>query len=174
MTVDQLTKQGIDPALAMLPPGMDSKSARVMLLAIALQESELKYRQQLAGNPPKQIGPAKSFWQGEIGGGMVQGVRTHEATKAHAKKLYAARGVEPTNRAIWDAIKVDDILASGLARLLLWSDRFKLPTDEEGGWNLYLRTWRPGAWERGDAAKRAELRAKWKTNYHTAYNYVYA
>lgn len=146
MTLDQITYAGIDPALALLPPKMDSAEARVMLLAIGLQESRFRDRRQLVGNPPVPTGPAKSFWQGERGGGMVAGVRTHAATKALAADLHRARGVAPNDAAIWNAIEQDDVLAAGLARLLLYSDPRPLPsvTDEAGAWSLYLRTWRPG------------------------------
>ena len=174
MTLDEITAAGIDPALALLPKGMDSKEARTMLLAIGLQESNFEFRQQLVGNPQKPTGPAKSFWQGELGGGMVAGVRTHKATKPYAAKLYTHFSVEPVNRAIWDAIKDNDALAAGLARLLLYSDPLRLPatSDEEGAWKLYLRTWRPGAWERGTAKQSADLRAKWKANHRKAVEYV--
>jgi hypothetical protein len=49
-------------------------------------------------------------------------------------------------RAIWNAIENDDVLAAGLARLLLYTDPQRLPAlgDREGAWQLYLRTWRPG------------------------------
>lgn len=136
----------IDEALQLLPRKMDSKEARLMLLAIGYQESRFKHRRQLVGSPPRPVGPAKSFWQGERGGGMVHGVRTHNGVKAHANRLYEARGVEPNNQAIWNAIEHDDVLAAGLARLLLWTDPHKLPEigDVDGAWDLYIRTWRPG------------------------------
>lgn len=178
MTLDEITKQGITPALSLLPANMDSPAARVMLLTIGLQESRFEARQQLATkivNGRKLLvedGPAKSFWQGERGGGMVAGVRTHEDTRKHAAKLYAARNVAPTNAAIWDAIEFDDVLAAGLARLLLWSDPKPLPTSEESAWQLYQRTWRPGAWTRGDLKKRAELRQEWAANFRKAQAYV--
>lgn len=167
MTLDQIIKWAINPALALLPPGMDTPAARVMLLAIGLQESRFEHRRQLVGRPPRPVGPAKSFWQGEEGGGMVHGVRLHAATRAHAAALYRARSVAATDRAIWDAIEYDDVLAAGLARLLLWSDPKALPVvgDEAGAWALYLRTWRPGAWDRGTTVQRAELRQKWAGHY---------
>ena len=64
-----------------------------MLLAIGLQESRFEHRRQLVGNPPRPIGPAMSFWQAEVGGGMVRGVRIHRATRDAAAQLYRARGV---------------------------------------------------------------------------------
>ena len=170
MTLDEIIKACIDPALKLLPANMDTPQARVMLLAIGLQESRFVYRRQMVGSPPQPIGPAKSFWQGEKGGGMVRGVRYHEQSRAQARLLYQARGAEPNDQAIWDAIEHDDVLAAGLARLLLWTDPKPLPKlgDAEGAWQLYLRTWRPGAYSRGTPAQRAELRAKWGHNYAQA------
>lgn len=147
MTLDEITRVGINPALKLLPSSMDSREARVLLLAIGLQESQFTARRQLVGNPPRPTGPAKSFWQGEIGGGMVHGVRVHKATRAHAAKLYEARGVEPIDREIWNTIEHDDVLAAGLARLLIYSDPFTLPKlgDSAAAWRLYAdRCWRPG------------------------------
>lgn len=156
--------KSIDEALQLLPRKMDSKEARLMLLAIGYQESRFTDRRQLVGSPPKPVGPAKSFWQAERGGGMVHGVRTHSGVKAHANRLYEARGVEPNNQAIWDAIEHDDVLAAGLARLLLWTDPHKLPEigDEDSAWELYLRTWRPGkphrsTWDEMYARAMADL-----------------
>ncbi|MFY2035866.1 hypothetical protein ACOTDT_18905 [Achromobacter xylosoxidans] len=167
MNLQTINDTAITPALALLPARMDTPEARVMLLAIGLQESRFIDRRQLVGSPPQPTGPAKSFWQAEQGGGMVSGVRTHGATRDLAAQLYRARGVAADNAAIWNAIEQDDVLAAGLARLLLWSDPALLPVvgDEQGAWNLYLRTWRPGAYERGSPAQRAELRAKWGRNY---------
>lgn len=153
----------IGEAFRLLPVDMDSREARVMLVAIGLQESRFKHRRQLVGSPPKPVGPAKSFWQAEQGGGMIHGVRRHVATAVAAAKLIAARGVQPNDRAVWDAVENDDVLAAGLARLLLWSDPHRLPAvgDAEGAWKLYLRTWRPGKPHRAtwDALYAEALRA---------------
>ncbi|MGL5703631.1 MAG: hypothetical protein ACRCW5_11040, partial [Cetobacterium sp.] len=48
----------INPALELLPSKMNSDKAKVMLLAIGLQESRLIHRRQIRG-------PAKSFLQFE-------------------------------------------------------------------------------------------------------------
>lgn len=146
MTLNEITERGINPALALLPARMDTFEARIMLLTIGQQESRFEHRRQLVGNPPQPIGPAKSFWQGEKGGGLVHGVRTHPATAKLAAMLYEARGVESTDQAIWDAIENDDVLAAGLARLLLFTDPRPLPAVQlvDTAWNYYLRTWRPG------------------------------
>lgn len=140
MTILQtITASAIDPALALLPKHMDTPQARLMLLTIGLQESRFEYRRQM-GN-----GPAKGFWQFERGGG-VKGCVNHAASAPHLRQLCAARGVEFTAQAVWDAIEHDDVLAAGLARLLLWTDPHKLPAlnDVDGSWELYMRTWRPG------------------------------
>ncbi|MEN5117490.1 hypothetical protein ABE488_09180 [Luteimonas sp. TWI662] len=171
MSIDrarQINDNAVTPALALLSVRMDSPAARVMLLAICGQEADFRHRRQiLAGGAP---GPAKSLWQGERGGGMVHGVRGHVATQAYAAALYRARGVEPTLDAIWNAIEVDDVLAAGLARLLLWSDPRALPavSDVQAAWELYLRTWRPGAYTGGTPAERKRLREKWAGYHRTA------
>ena len=56
MTLDEITRTAIDPALELFPKHMDSPQARVMLLSIGLQESRFEYRRQM-GN-----GPARGFW----------------------------------------------------------------------------------------------------------------
>lgn len=146
MDLQTVIETAIKPALSLLPDQMDTPAARVMLLAIGLQESRFEHRRQLVGNPPRPTGPAKSFWQAEQGGGMVHGVRLHPATHAAAAALYQARGVPARDAEVWDAIENDDVLAASLARLLLWSDPGRLPAvgDADSAWALYLRTWRPG------------------------------
>jgi hypothetical protein len=56
------------------------------------------------------------------------------------------RGVPWEQRAVWAALERDDVLAAAFARLLLWTDACPLPAlgDWAGGWDYYLRTWRPG------------------------------
>lgn len=135
-------------ALSLLPPNMTSAEAVVMLLAIGLQESRFEHRRQLVGNPPRPAGPAKSFWQAEQGGGMVRGLLNYRDARVRdlATGLCVVRGVSPDTRSVWDAIEYDDVLAAGLARLLLWTDPRRLPEigDAHGAWDLYIRTWRPG------------------------------
>ncbi len=170
MDLKTVNDKAIGPALALLPAKMDSAAGRIQLLATGLQESRFLHRRQLVGKPPRPAGPAKSFWQGEEGGGMVHGVRLHVATRDLAAQLYCARNVEANDTAIWNAIEFDDVLAAGLARLLLWSDPRRLPRlgDEEAAWALYVRTWRPGAYARGTPDERSALRGKWSVNYDAA------
>jgi len=136
----------IREAMLLLPPKLDSAKARVMLVAIGLQESRFQHRRQLVGSPPRPTGPAKSYWQAEQGGGMIAGIRNHSATKELVADVLQARCVPQDNRAIWNAIEHDDVLAAALARLLLYSDPKPLPEigNAEFSWNYYLRTWRPG------------------------------
>ncbi|MBN3270120.1 hypothetical protein CUR95_23955 [Bordetella bronchiseptica] len=138
MPLENVIEFAISPALALLPAKMDSAPARVMLLAIGLQESRLKYRRQIGG-------PARGLWQFERGGG-VHGVLQHAASSAFAREVCAARDVAPTAAAVYVRLEHDDVLAAAFARLLLWTDPKSLPglgrVDE--AWSLYARTWRPG------------------------------
>ncbi|MGL4756188.1 MAG: hypothetical protein ACRCXB_27875 [Aeromonadaceae bacterium] len=128
----------IDPAMSLLPEKMRSDKARVMLLAISLQESRLTHRKQIGG-------PAKSFLQFESGGG-VKGVMSHKASAEHAKFLCAALAVPFDRDSIFKAMEFNDVLAFGLGRLLLYTDPKSLPEigDAQGSWDLYQRVWRPG------------------------------
>ena len=155
MTLDQITKTGISPALALLPGNMDTPQARVMLLAIGLQESRFEHRYQVVQGKPGAKGPARGFWQFELGTaasrGGVWGVFLHEASNGLLKKIAAHLSVAQSPTNIWQAIEADDVLAAAVARLLLWTDPKLLPKlgDAEAAWQLYLRTWRPGKPHRG-------------------------
>jgi hypothetical protein len=139
MTLTDIQRLAIEPAYLLLPARLESTEATVMLLAIGLQESRFEHRRQIGG-------PARSFWQGEKGGGMVHGVLRHSATKKHALSVCDARGVQPVDEAVYVAIEHDDVLAAALARMLLFTDALPLPVlgDAAGAWECYLRTWRPG------------------------------
>jgi hypothetical protein len=143
MDLKKIIDTAVGPALALLPARMDTPGARVMLLAIGLQESRFTHRQQIGG-------PARGFWQFEKGTrasrGGVWGVFLHAASKGHLAPLCKARSVACDPDAIYPALEYDDVLAAGVARLLLWTDPKALPAigDADAGWALYLRTWRPG------------------------------
>lgn len=155
-------------AAALLPERMRSDRANVQMLTHGLQESLLRYRAQLGG------GPARGLWQFERGTrasrGGVWGVYLHAASRDHLRDLCEARGVEYAPDPIYRALERDDVLAAGVARLLLWTDPKPLPLlgDQEGAWELYLRTWRPGAYTRGTPAQRRQLRDKWTGYYAEA------
>lgn len=153
MTLDEITTSAIDPALRLLPRKMDTLEARVQMLTTGLQESGFLHRRQLIavkdgnGNTTLMpMGPAKSFWMGERGGGLVRGVRRHPATADLATAIYKLRGVRRLDSSIWNAIEGDDVLAAALARLLIYTDPWRVPAlgDHRAGWAMYIRTWRPG------------------------------
>ncbi|WP_448678988.1 hypothetical protein [Pseudomonas nicosulfuronedens] len=166
MDLRSVRRSIIEPALLLLPAKMESPQATVMLLAITRQEDPDQHRRQWP------TGPARSLWQAEQGGGMVTGLLRYrvESIREWATGLCVVRGVAPAAPDVWKAIEHDDILAAGLARLLLYTDPARLPElgDESGAWDLYLRTWRPGAYDKGTPAKRAELRKKWAAGYSAA------
>lgn len=134
----QITKQIIAPGLELLPSTMDTPKARLMLLAIGLQESRFEHRRQIGG-------PARGFWQFEKGGG-VAGVLTHPQSKWIAHEVCRQRGVEPAAAAVYPALEKDDLLACAFARLLLFTDPKPLPAPGycAAAWDYYLRSWRPG------------------------------
>ncbi|WP_348995638.1 hypothetical protein ABFG95_06750 [Achromobacter sp. HNDS-1] len=143
MDLKTISESAITPALTLLPAAMDTQAARAMLLAIGLQESRFTHRQQIGG-------PARGFWQFEKGTrvsrGGVWGVFLHAASKGHLTALCKARSVACDPDSIYAALEYNDVLAAGVARLLLWTDPNALPAvgDSDAAWSLYLRTWRPG------------------------------
>lgn len=155
--IDLITSSIIPGALSLLPRAMDTAPARILLVAIALQESKLLHRAQIGG-------PARGFWQFEAGGG-VRGVLTHPSTRAHAGNLLEsmryARGLSAD--AGLTAIQHNDILACGFARLLLWTLPGALATTPDEGWRQYLAAWRPGKPHPGT----------WAGHYATAVNAIH-
>ncbi len=87
MDLKTITETAITPALALLPATMDTPAARVMLLAIGLQEGRFMHRRQIGG-------PARGFWQFEKGTrasrGGVWGVFLHAASRDHLATLCKA------------------------------------------------------------------------------------
>lgn len=150
MTPKDLLLDAVDPALGLLGGlGLVSDGrARLLVLAIAGQESEWRHRRQIGG-------PARSFWQGEQSGGMILAIH-HAATAGFAARVFQAleigepslgSWVRPGDHTVYEAIAWHDVLAATLARLLLWTDPAALPAvgDVNGAWAYYQRTWRPGA-----------------------------
>lgn len=121
-----------------LPGKFASLAATVLLVAIGLQESRFKYRQQMGG-------PARSYWQMEKGGGIT-GVLRHKATARHAHAVCVLRGIGATPDAVYAAMLEDDLLGCAFARLLLYSDPKPLPEPGQivTSWDYYIRNWRPG------------------------------
>ena len=141
--ISEVEAGAIDCAMAILPPSMDTSAARVLLRAIALQESRMVHRFQVIPGGGK--GPARGLWQFERGGG-VKGVLTHPASKRLAQSVCLARGIDADPRTVWANLEIDDVLAAAFARLLLFTDPNPLPAigDVSDSWEYYLRNWRPG------------------------------
>ncbi|QWY17795.1 hypothetical protein [Pseudomonas phage vB_Pae-PA152] len=151
----QLVHEKVIPAtMAMLPSNMDSPAARVALLAIGGQESRFASRRQLIMSINSEghkvllpLGPAKGFWQFEKGGAVKGLLNYHNATtRERVHRFVEACGVKPVEEAVWSALEHDDVLACGLARLLLWTDPRALPAVGEKAklWDVYISQWRPG------------------------------
>jgi len=151
--------ESITAAFNAMPTKMASPEARLILLAIQLQEDPQQLRKQIRG-------PARGLWMFEAGGG-VRGVLQHETTSRAARDLCARCDVLPDSASVWASLEENDLLAAGFARLLLWTDPEPLPKAGEvrQAFDLYLRTWRPGAYTRGTPAKKAALWTKWQLNY---------
>ena len=171
----------IQPALKLLPSSMADPRAMVMILTIFLQESALKHRWQVVDlKRPNVMGPARGLGQFELGTqasrGGVWGVYLHAASRYWLAQVCQQLGIEFAPRAIWRSMETSDALAVCVSRLLLFTDPKPLPSldDVETAWKYYLRNWRPGAYTRGTAKARAELRAKWERNYTTALRTVQA
>jgi len=122
----------------LLPARMNTPEAWAMLIAIALQESNLEHRRQIKG-------PARGFWQFEKSGG-VSGVLGHRSTKELAHSVCVALSVTPDADSVYTAIEYNDHLACAFARLLLWTLPRPLPAYKDSGpaWMQYIDAWRPG------------------------------
>lgn len=126
----------ITSAMNWLPAKMDGPQARIMLMAIGLQESRFKSRRQIGG-------PAHGYWQFEHGGGCL-GVLSHRASSKLAKDILTRMNYKPEPASAYQALPDNDTLAAVLARLLLWTLPDALPETPEQGWDQYIKAWRPG------------------------------
>lgn len=140
MTAQYVHDHILPAAFACLPPQMNTPRARALVLAIGLQESRFTARRQL------RRGPARGFWQFELGGSVV-GVLTHRATRPYIERLLEAFGYPPSAHACYEAIEHNDVLAALFARLNLWWLPGTLADEHEvdKAWQQYLDAWRPGA-----------------------------
>lgn len=136
MTPQQLNILVLKPTLSWMGNLYDSKEARIMLIAIALQESGLLHRIQVGG-------PAHGLWQFERAGG-VRGVMNHLKTMQTAENIAKALIYNDSETDVYTAIVDNDILACVFARLYLYTDPKPLPSTAAEGWLYYKRTWRPG------------------------------
>jgi hypothetical protein len=133
---------------------MASHAAEVMLVAIALQESDATHRLQMGG-------PARGWWQFEKMGGLA-GVMRHRRSGEIAESLCSELGISPSVDAAWLALPYSELLAAGLTRLLLWTDArpllLPMPEHEDGAWDIYRDNWRPGK----------PRRERWATSWRVA------
>jgi hypothetical protein len=147
-----INRRTVTPALRLLPKAMDTPEARVLLLAICLQESGGIHRWQVIDRlHPERKGPARGLWQFELGSrqsrGGVWGVFLHPASRFWLWGVSEALEVPFGARAIWQRLEIEDVLACCVARLLIFTDPIRLPaiTAADDAWDLYRRrTWRPG------------------------------
>lgn len=149
----------VPAAYSLLPTIMASDRATAMLLAIGLQESRFKHRYQIP------VAHARGFWQFEQAG--LHGVLEHSMTADHATNVCWQLGYRSTNvEWLHPALQHNDVLACGLARLLLWTVPESLPGPEDAdeAWEQYLSAWRPGK-PRPD---------NWHQFYRRAWNHVRA
>ncbi len=144
MTPLTFSRTLIEPALVelQLATGVRSNApAHRLLLAIAIQESNLVHRYQVLANGA--AGPARGWWQFEQEG--VRSVLGHTRTRKPAHTICDYCHVRPSTLPAWRAIEGHDFLAVAFARLLLYSDPAPLPLNKEDvAWDYYLRCWRPG------------------------------
>jgi hypothetical protein len=141
MSPRDLDRLVILPVLDYLGSPFHAIKARVLLLAIAIQETDLATRDQ--GNPAVP-GPARGFWQFEriaVEDFLRHG---HKTTKQAAAAVWQPQTVE----SIWYALGTGaDHLACVLARDRLWRMiPAPLPElgDANGAWDQYADAWRPG------------------------------
>ncbi|MGO1069323.1 hypothetical protein [Lysobacter sp. CA199] len=169
-TPSEALREAVIPGLALLPAKLDSPAARLLVLGICMQESNLTDRAQVLNGGGK--GPARGLPQFERGTeaskGGVWGIYLHPASRELLRGVCAARKVPFHPNAIWKAIEVDDLLAVACARLLLLTDAEPLPAvgDLDGAFVYYLRTWRPGAARTPEG--KAKCLVRWRTHYPRA------
>lgn len=164
-------REDIEAGLNLLPTIRKTDSARLQLYATNRQENPARHPRQLVKKDGKlqPVGPAAGDYQFELTGG-IRGLLNFKSPTVQTLLAGAcrARGVSQNAEAIFGALQVDPVFAAALARLLYYTDPKPLPAvaDEAGAWALYLRTWRPGAYDR----QPEELRAKWRKSYTEAMN----
>lgn len=137
----------VRPTLEYLEPPYASLEARLMLLAIGMQETGFKTRYQLPS------GPGLGLWQVEYTTEMDFWRRGKLRTCARALKELA-----PT---IYESAADNDHVAATICRSLLWErDPKPLPAigDIDAAWACYLRVQRPGR----------PSRKRWTQSYATA------
>ena len=162
MTPALFLRLAVDPALSLLPESARTDEARAFLISIALQETQLKRRRQMAD------GPAHSYFQFEPG--TVELLWNHATTKKAAHDVCRTLDIAETWLGVFSAMEFHDILACFFARLLLLTVPRELPAkgDAEEGWSQYIWSFRPGAVTRS-AESAARARMRWPSNFFDAW-----
>lgn len=162
-------KSDIEAGLALLPDTLRSIDAKVQVYATSIQENPTRVPRQLIkkdGNL-QPVGPAAGDYQFEKTGG-IRGLVNFKSPRLQQMldHVCAERMWGKNEDTLFGAVQVDPILAAALARLLYFTDAGALPKAgaEQYAWDVYLRTWRPGAYERDPKG----LRAKWSKSYAEA------
>lgn len=161
-TINETFEAAVNPAFELLDNDkLDTPEARVLMFAIAMQESKMIYRRQIRG-------PARGLWQFEEGTrasrGGVWGVYLHPTSKRLLEEFCDNMGIECDPEVIYETLEYNDVLAAGVARLLLLTDPQPLPEigEADKAWDYYKRTWRPGR-------PHPEV---WEENYELAQSYA--
>lgn len=141
MTAAEFAKTILIPGLdflaatvGMRPPNSDE--AKVLLLAIAGQESGWQNIPQGGG------GPGRGPWQFEPE--TCEELRFNPASDLYYARVCIKLNIAPA--LTYNALIAHPNLAVALARLDLWCDPELLPAigAEQAAWMAYLRIWRPG------------------------------
>lgn len=125
-----------------------SVSGRILVVAVAGQESRWKDRRQIGITSyyPQRVG-ARSYWQLEsTWGGPVAINDVIVKTPRQLASVCGALDIPVDEMALYEACAWNDTLACAMARLNLWQDPAPLPAagDKEGAWQYYVRNWKPG------------------------------
>lgn len=136
--LQRIIRPGLNFMADVVPKSFNTPQAEVMLLAIALQESNCRYRFQVKG-------PARGFWQFERGGGF-KGVLRHSSSKLIIADLLDAAVLPKDDELLWDALPYSELAQVFFARLLLWTVPKPLPAvgEQQAAWRYYEDVWRPG------------------------------
>lgn len=124
----------LEQTVGAVPP--PSKEARLLMLAIAGQESNWDDLQQSGG------GPGRGFFQMEPP--TCRDILENPASDMLATKVCMALTIVPSR--VYESLIVVPTVAVAFARLDLWCDPYPLPAygDEAHSWHYYNTCWRPG------------------------------
>jgi hypothetical protein len=129
-----------------------TNEARVLVTAIAGQESRWKDRRQIGIGEyyPQKVG-ARGYWQFEST--WSGPVAINDVLMSTGRQIEAAckhLDIPCDEHSLYEACAWNDTLACVMARLLLWTHPARVPAvgEKEAAWQYYLRQWRPGAPQR--------------------------